>query len=172
VVAPWPDREKAGRDPVSEDQFASAMDLVTAIRRFRKAHEIRDSMSLSAQVYPDAEYRGVFESLRPEIERLARLSTLDLLAEAGDPAGCARLVAPHAQVLIPLAGVLDPEVERERLRGRLASIEADSAKVSTKLANPQFVSNAPAEIVEKERARLRAFQEEQAALDAQLEELG
>jgi valyl-tRNA synthetase len=171
MVAPWPDRKDVRRDPGSENHFMAAIDLITAIRRFRTAHQIKDSMSLTAQVYPSPVYREVFESLRPEIERLSRLSTLELLAEPGDPAGCARLVAPHAQVLIPLAGVLDPEVERQRLRDRLAVIEADSAKVSQKLANPQFLSNAPAEIVEKERARLRALQEEEATLGSHLEEL-
>jgi valyl-tRNA synthetase len=172
MIAAWPDLREVRRDPTSENQFTAVVDLITSIRRFRKSHHIRDSMSLAASAYPNSDYGEVFQSLRPEIERLARLSTLELLTEPGDPSGCARLVAPHAQVLIPLAGVLDPEVERERLRGRLAAIEADSVKVSTKLANQQFVANAPADIVEKERTRLRAFQEEQAALGVQLEELG
>jgi valyl-tRNA synthetase len=129
-------------------------------------------MSLSAQVYPNAMYRETFESLVPEIERLAKLSTLELLTEPGDPTGCARVVVPHAEVLIPLAGVLDPELERERLNKRLAAIESDSARATAKLANRQFVENAPPEIVEKERARLQAFQEEAAAIGSQLEELG
>jgi valyl-tRNA synthetase len=172
MIAPWPERHEEHQDPESEDHFASATELITAIRQFRKAHEIRDSMSLAAQVYPSPDYRETFESLVPEIERLAKLSTLELLTEPGDPTGCARVVVPHAEVLIPLAGVLDPELERERLNKRLAALESDSARAKAKLANRQFVDNAPAEIVEKERARLQAFQEEAAAIGAQLEELG
>jgi valyl-tRNA synthetase len=172
MIAPWPERHDEHRDARSEDHFAAATELITVIRQFRKAHEIRDSMSLSAQVYPSPEYRETLESLRPEIERLAKVSTLELLAEPGDPTGCARVVVPHAQVLIPLAGILDPELERERLNKRLAAIEADSARATAKLANGQFVANAPAEIVEKERSRLQALQEEAAAIGAQLQELG
>src|SRR4029450_9703133 len=106
MIAAWPDLEEVRRDPTSEDHFTAVVDLITAIRRFRRPHHIRDSMSPAASVYPSPVYRQVFEALGPEIERLARLSTLELLTEPGDPAGCARLVAPHAQVLIPLAGVL------------------------------------------------------------------
>jgi valyl-tRNA synthetase len=172
VIAPWPGPMHRHLDPNTEAQFTFAMGLITAIRRFRKAHGIRDSMSMSARVYPRPVQRKVFESLRREIERLANLSTLELLDRPGDPAGCARLVADGAQVLIPLAGVLDREVERARLEKRLAQIEAQAVQVSTKLLNEGFAAKAPEEIVQKERTRLSALQEETAALATQLDELG
>jgi valyl-tRNA synthetase len=106
------------------------------------------------------------------MERLANVSTLEVLNDPGDPAGCARLVADGAQVLIPLAGVLDPEVERARLSKRLAQIEAEAEQVNKKLHNDSFVAKAPQDVVQKERSRLAALQEETAALAGQLDELG
>ena len=75
-------------------------------------------------------------------------------------------------MLIPLAGVLDPEMEQARLSKRLDTVEAETARVAAKLSNEKFVANAPAEVVEKERGRLRALEGEAAALGSQLEELG
>jgi len=172
MISSWPERHREHRDPKSEVQFTYAMELVTAIRRFRKAHAIRDSMSLAARVYPRPIQREVFQALRPEIERLANVSTLEILDSPGDRTGSARVVADGAQVLIPLAGVLDPELEQARLSKRLDTVEAETARVAAKLSNEKFVANAPAEVVEKERGRLRALEGEAAALGSQLEELG
>jgi len=172
MIAAWPEPRDDHRDPEAESQFSFAMEVVGVIRRFRKSHGIRDSMSLSGRVYPRPDQRGVLQALRPEIERLANVSSLELLDHPGDPSGCARLVADGAQVLIALAGVLDPEVERARLSKRLAEIEAEARQVNAKLANESFVAKAPADVVQKERRRLAGLEEETASLAAQLDELG
>src|SRR5437773_8926328 len=140
------------------------MELIGTIRRFRKSHGIRDSLPLTARVAPRADQRDVLAALRPEIERLANISTLEVLNEPGDPAGCARLVADGAQVHISLAGVLDPEAERARLSKRLAQIEGEAEQVNKKLSNEAFVAKAPPDVVQKERSRLAALAEETAAL--------
>ena len=100
------------------------------------------------------------------------LSTLQVLDEPGDPTGSARLLADGAQLLIPLAGVLDPEVERERLIKRIGEVEEAVSRGERKLANEAFVSKAPAPVVDRERDRLAALKEEAASLAEQLGELG
>ena len=86
--------------------------------------------------------------------------------------GTARLVADGAAVFIPLAGVLDLDVERGRLERRLADVERLITRAASKLTNDDFVSKAPAAVVEQERARLDEATREQAALAEQLGELG
>jgi valyl-tRNA synthetase len=173
MVAPWPESHAEHRDQAAETRFGFAMEVVTAVRRFRKSHGIRDSMSLAATVHTEApEERQVLEALRPEIERLSGLSTLAVLDAPQDAVGSARLQAGGAEILVPLAGVLDPETERARLAKRIAAVEADMERASGKLARPEFVSKAPPEVVEKERGRLAALDAEAAALRSQLAELG
>ena len=98
--------------------------------------------------------------------------SLEVLDRAGDPSGSARLMAAGAELLIPLAGVLDPDTARTRLQKRMAAVGADAAKVQAKLANERFTTGAPPEVVDKERARLVALQDESATLESQLAELG
>jgi valyl-tRNA synthetase len=145
---------------------------VSTVRRFRKSHAIRDSLPLAVRVVPDEPDRAVAEELRREIQRMAMISTLELLTEAPDPTGCARLKAGGSDVLIPLAGVMEPDVERARLKKRLAEIEHASTRSRTKLSTEGFVAKADAAVVEKERVRLEALKEEAAAVASQLEELG
>jgi valyl-tRNA synthetase len=172
MVAPWPEQHPGHHDGEAEDMFRFAEEMVTEIRRFRKAHALKDSMSLAVRIHPTPAQRGVLKELAAEIERLADVSTMEVLAEPGDPTGSARLVVDGAQVLIPYAGVLDPEAERARISKRIGEVGSDVARAEAKLLNERFVTKAPPEVVEKERARLAELKEETAALAAQLEELG
>lgn len=172
VVAAWPEGHPEHRDEEAEVRFGFAVEFVSAVRRFRKAHGIRDSMSLAASVAPSPAERSVLSELRSEIERLAGISTLQVLDGPGEEEGCARLVAGGNTVLIPLAGVLDSETERTRLSRRLAEIEDRVARGEAKLSSDGFVSKAPPEVVEKERDRVAALKEEAAVLAGQMEELG
>jgi valyl-tRNA synthetase len=172
MIAPWPEAHPEHRDRDAEVQFAFAQEVVTAIRRFRKAHGLADSLRLSARLSGPPAQRGVAEGLRPEIQRLATLDALEIAEDVGDPAGFARLSADRATVLIPLAGILDPDTERARLRKRIGEIESAAAKSEAKLASEGFLSKAPAEVVEQQRRRLASAKEEAAAMAAQLEELG
>ncbi len=57
-------------------------------------------------------------------------------------------------VYVPLAGLLDLDEERARLRKEIARVESDLAALNRKLDNPSFVARAPADVVEKDRARV------------------
>jgi valyl-tRNA synthetase len=57
-------------------------------------------------------------------------------------------------LVVPLAGLVDVEKECTRLRGELASLEKQLASLEGRLSNEKFVSRAPAEVVQGERAKL------------------
>ncbi len=172
VTAPWPEQRPELTDAEAEARFGTAQELVTAIRRFRKAHGLRDGLSLSATLAPRESDSKEIESVRPEIERLANLSSLEFGESASEVTGAARLSADGFDVFVRLEGVLDLDVERERLRARLAQVEAEAGRHRSKLANDAFVSKAPEAVVAKERVRLSSLDEEAEGLRSQLASLG
>jgi valyl-tRNA synthetase len=172
MITPWPESRSEHRDAAAEKRFGFTEEVVSEVRRFRKTHGLKDSALLAVRILPTEEQREIIDAARPEIQRLAAISSLEVLDAAPDPTGSARLVAEGAQLLIPLAGVLDLELERARLSKRLSEIDADAARIEGKLANEAFLQRAPSEVVEKERAKLSALKEEAATVSAQLGELG
>ena len=58
------------------------------------------------------------------------------------------------QVLVPMAGLIDKEAELARLDKEIQRLEGEAKRVGGKLANEGFVAKAPAEVLEKERAKL------------------
>ncbi len=58
------------------------------------------------------------------------------------------------EILVPMAGLIDKDAEIARLSKESAKLELDITKTEGKLSNAAFVDKAPAEVVEKERARV------------------
>jgi len=67
-----------------------------------------------------------------------------------------------------MAGLIDAAAEAERLQKRGARLRKDLQLTQAKLANEQFVSNAPETLVATERERAAGLERDIAALDAQL----
>ena len=73
------------------------------------------------------------------------------------------------RILVPMAGLIDVEAELARLARRRGKVEQELAKANAKLANANFVKNAPVEVVTQERERLEGFKRELAQLAEQHE---
>jgi valyl-tRNA synthetase len=100
------------------------------------------------------------------LRALARIHTLSRLKDNEESPGAAAALAGEMTILIPLADMIDPEAELERLNKEIARLAEEYRRSSGKLDNPSFVERAPAEVVDKERARC----EELAAAIERLEE--
>jgi valyl-tRNA synthetase len=172
VIAEWPDPHPEHRDRLAEERFGFAQDLVTAVRSFRSGHGLPPGRALGVRVRASADQRRVIDTLAEEIRRVARIDPLELGDSAVAPSGAARLIVRGAEVLVPLAGVLDVGAECARIRRRLEGISGDAERSARKLDNRGFTAKAPPEVVEKERRRLASLEEERAVLEAQLTELG
>jgi valyl-tRNA synthetase len=73
-------------------------------------------------------------------------------------------VAGQSELYVDLEGLVDVAAERQRLEKEIRRTAEGIAFTRGKLARPDFVERAPAEIVEKEREKLA----EQEALHAKL----
>ena len=67
---------------------------------------------------------------------------------------------------------VDLTAERRRLEGELAESQAVAGRLAARLDDAQFLSKAPAEVVDRERERLEAVQGRQAQLSELLQQLG
>ena len=74
--------------------------------------------------------------------------------------------------MIPLAGLIDLDAERARLKKEIARIEGERKKSEGKLGNANFVDHAPAAVVEQERDRLADWNTQLDALREQTARLG
>jgi valyl-tRNA synthetase len=153
MVAPYPRARAARIDSEAERQIQSVIDLVTAIRNVRGEMRITPGVSLAVTVRATDEHLTLFEEQRPLIEMLARCR-LTIDPHASRPTNAALTVVGASEVYVDLTGVVDLVAERQRLTKEMARLDETLAFLTGKLARPDFVERAPAEIVERERTRL------------------
>ncbi len=140
-------------------------DVITAVRNIRAEMNIAPSKRLEVLLRGCSEeaVRRVSEN-RTFLENLARLDSITILpADDKGPVSVTKII-DGAELLIPMAGLVDKEAEIERLAKEVAKIEIEIGKIEGKLSNEGFVARAPADVVAKERERLVGFNDAKAKL--------
>jgi valyl-tRNA synthetase len=174
IVARWPLADERWYDNEAEGQAGLVLDVIRAIRNIRAERGVEPARFVEAYVVTAPAGLRAAEASRPVIEALARVRPLHIVDEAGaaPKEQAVAVILQGAEVVLPLAGLLDIEAERARLRGQAAEAEAEVQRLEGKLANEQFRSRAPQEVVAKEEGRLTAARARLEGLQARLRELG
>ncbi len=73
-------------------------------------------------------------------------------------------IVDGAELLIPMAGLINKEDELARLAKEVAKIEGEIGRIESKLANEGFVARAPEAVIAKEREKLEGYAEAKAKL--------
>lgn len=172
IVAPYPEPGERAVDEEAEAAVELLIAIVTGIRNIRGELNVPAGKPVAAVLRaPDEETALLLGRERLLLEKLARLESVEIRTGAHRPKGAAMQLAGTVEVHVPLAGLIDFDDELARLDKAIAREEKGLAQVSRKLADARFVENAPAEIVEKERAREAEHQAALAKLTASRERI-
>ena len=153
--------------PDDDARMELVQGIIGAVRTIRSELNISPSLRLTVMVRAiDPAQQALLEANREVITVLARLGELVVAAEVEAPKASASGVVQGLEVIVPLSGAVDFEVELARLDKELGKIEKDLVQVNKKLANESFVSKAPEDVVAKERARADELADAKAKLEA------
>jgi len=142
---------------------------ITAIRARRA--EMNVPPSKKAKLFVVTKYEDSFKRAEKILIKLASASEVAIVDEYS--ADDAVMIATDAgSMYIPLSEVIDFEKERARLTAEMKKNDGEIERIEKKLANEGFVSKAPAQVIEGERAKLAKYLETREALTAALAKLG
>ena len=130
-------------------------DFVRAIRNVRAERRVDAGRWVEAYIVgaEAAEAaRGTAEALG-QLARVRPLHVVDTPEEAPSD-GVVTSVLPVGRVVLPMAGLFDLDAERTRLQKQIDDAADEVQRLERKLANEQFRTRAPAEVVAKEQERL------------------
>jgi valyl-tRNA synthetase len=147
------------------------IDAVRAIRNLRAEKKIDPARWVEALIGAESEaLRHAFSARAAVAETLARARPL-LIVHPGElpTANVVRTVLEWGSVVLPLAGLVDVEAERARLRKELAAEEANVARIEAQL--PKMRGRAPEPVIAKMEEGLAASRAKLTALRASLDAL-
>ena len=164
-LAPMP--EPAPCDETLLEQVELLKETVTAVRNVRKQRNLPAKEPLELRVIADENYHPELGAL---LRKTANLTDVETVAEK--PADAASFIVKTTQYFVPLDGKIDVEEELKKLQHDLAYYEGFLASVRKKLGNERFVQNAPAQVVENERAKQNDAEAKIKALKERIATLG
>ncbi|HUU44251.1 MAG TPA: valine--tRNA ligase [Acidobacteriota bacterium] len=172
AVAPWPEPEKGRIDVELEEAMRQVFDVIVAIRSVRAEMKIPAGKRIDCLIRSERK-RLVrhLQTYEENIRILGRINNLTIDPQAVKPLPSATAVVRDAEIFIPLEGLIDIDAERRRLQKDLDHHSQQLERINRKLSNADFLSNAPAEVVEKERAKRENFEKMVARIGTNLEQL-
>jgi valyl-tRNA synthetase len=147
-------------DVEAKDAFQTIQETITAIRRLRS--EIGVAPGKKLPIYFKAKNEKAKKLLDNEsalVIQLAKAESIEWIDDAKNLGATATTQSPLADMHIQLAGLINKDLELDRLSKQINKLQKEHDRVKGRLANEGYRKKAPAEVVSKEEENLSALSE-------------
>ncbi len=171
ALAAYPVAQEKQSDLSAETQMSVLQDLIVSVRNLRAELAVEQKQRVPIQIFTEeTAIRTLIEQNRGAVERLANVEKVtfakDSLAKLSSVRHTARF-----DVHVVYEKQIDAAVERGRLKKELERIEKEIANGQRQLGNDQFLSKAPAQVVEGLRKRAQELTALREKTQSKLQEL-
>jgi valyl-tRNA synthetase len=165
-LAPYPRREENWESEEVEAGLDALIQIVTRVRALRA--ELGLPTKAKADLHLSAADPAVGRLLGEQAPLIRFLTRVESITLGPAPEGAVRDSVAGVEIAVAVERQEMGEEERGRLGKELEKLTAEIDRAEERLSNEQFLSKAPANVVEGGRARLAEMRERQASLKASL----
>ncbi len=156
IVADWPKYNEKLKDINLEEDMHFLQQIISTARRLRKEKGTAENAQLNIVISaPDQEIKALIEDHKPFLAKMAFLDDIECDIQAKKPSHSATSVVDTTEIFFRLEGLIDLEKEKERLEEQRLDVTDHIGKVEKQLDNPDFLANAPDEVVRRQKKRSR-----------------
>ena len=170
VIAPYPIADDKAIAPEAERVMDSVIEIIRSIRNVRAKYKVKPDKWIEAQVYA-GELLPSLSAQANIIEILAKVRPLKMLGRRErepDKDKVLVLVLREAEVVLPLAGMMDRLAEEQRLLKECEETKARIAQLDARLRDNAFLSKAPSQVIDKEKQKLAMLEDKLKRLHQEL----
>jgi len=165
MLQSYPSSKDINIDTETIEEMNWVKAFILGVRRIRAERDIAPGKPLAVKVKSGSKKEK--DWLKKNSHYLQTLGKIESIATIKTELGDAVMaLAGEMTLLVPLADLIEPKVELERLGKELNKLKNDKERILKKLDNKDFVDRAPETVVKKERERL----DETAAAEVKLME--
>ncbi len=170
IASAWPEYSEALAFDAAHGDVNWVQAVISEVRSVRADMNVPASAIIPLVIKDaDAATQALVRENAAIIERLARVKDIEFVDAA--PQGAIQAVIDRATLLLPLAGSIDLDKERARLRKELEKIEGEIQKTVGMLSNERFISKAPEEVIAEHKERQIVSEQARDKIKAALEQL-
>jgi valyl-tRNA synthetase len=174
-VAEWPLGDTSHIDARIEEQFADFQSVLGAVREIRMAQNIPPREPVEFRVRCDAATATLLEPMQPYFTQMAKATCTAWGPDATAPevAASSQITSTRGpvEVHVDVSRFIDVEAEKARLAKQMDQLRGHAKSIEGKLANENFVSRAPAEVVQQQRDKLVEIHGQIESIEAALAKL-
>ncbi|SEN33919.1 valine--tRNA ligase [Lihuaxuella thermophila] len=172
MIAKWPEFVERFQFPEAVEQMNLYMEVIRSVRNIRAEVNVPLSKKVNIFIRPDNE-KTLNYMRRGEmwIRQQCNPENLIIGSDISISEKAMTAVVTGAEILLPLAGLIDIDQEVERLKKELKTLNAEVERVQKKLSNQEFINKAPAHVVEEERKKEKDYLEKREKVKARLAQL-
>lgn len=173
IIAAFPKVNEALIDRDIDDEMRFMQESISAIRNLRKTLNLPPSTMISIVIRTsDEDQNRLFGDYEAYFRRLAKVESISKGIDIEKPEPAITAVVRNIEIFLPLSGLIDLQAERERLSKQIEKLEKELNGISGKLNNQNFIANAKAEVVDKERQKHSEVNTKLGLLKQQIHSLG
>lgn len=172
MVSPWPHPTKE-ISPDGNKGMHLLREIIQEVRTIRSELGILPQTKIELWFKTTQENNfSILKENEKEITNLAKAKKLVVDKKITKPAHSTSSLIEDVEIFIPLAGVIDMDKEKKRLKVNREKLRKEIVMLEKKLSNPYFLEKAPPQIVKKEKKRSKTLSQKSERLKKRLEEIG
>ncbi|MDC0090438.1 valine--tRNA ligase [Gammaproteobacteria bacterium] len=150
------------------EHIEEIINIISAIRVIRAENTPikNETLHLILSADMNSELQSIVTEKENIIASIAKLDGVEFTNEMPDEAIEKAMIG--YKIIIPLEGLIDPELELSRLTKELSKVENDIKIINSKLSNEQFVAKAPEAVIIKEKEKLASAVEKKSMVESSL----
>ncbi|WP_163101768.1 valine--tRNA ligase [Peribacillus alkalitolerans] len=172
TVAAWPTVNAELSDSEAAEEMKLLVEIIRTVRNIRA--EVNTPLSKKISLILKTKDEKIAEMLQKNsayIERFCNPEVLTIGTKVEEPEQAMTAVVTGVELILPLQGLINIEEELKRLEKEREKLDKEVERVQKKLGNEGFVSKAPAQVIDEERAKEKDYVEKRDAVARRITEL-
>jgi valyl-tRNA synthetase len=153
IITSWPSVDKKWINKSSEHEMKILKNLITSVRTIRSQMNVPPNKLCNMVVQCNTKQKSILNSYSLIIESLAKIDNIEMTEDAKKPSQSATAIVDNMEIFIPLHGIIDFDLEKDRLQKRINELKMHLVNVKKKLENKDFLNRAPENIILHEKEK-------------------
>ncbi len=170
-IAKWPEVNSAFNNEAINDQFIYLFDIIKGIRNMRATYVIKNTIEIAYSIQTkDEQLSTLLDNLSPYIYKLCHARCFGYNVETSDNVATEMIKGGQA-LIIELGDYIDLSAEQKKLEEELQKLIGEIKRCEGMLSNPNFVSKAPQQKVDAEKAKLADYKTKYESVQEKIEKM-